>query len=144
MKRSSNSSSLYILITVFISGLTSLGLEMAASRLLGNVFGSSNLVWASIIGLILIYLTIGYWLGGKWADNHPHVSVFYQILIWTGISVAIIPLVSQPVLRFAADAFDQLQFGVMAGAFISSSDPASHPNDPSRNSFSFRHSPFHQ
>lgn len=119
MKKSSNPASLYILITVFISGLTSLGLEMAASRLLGNVFGSSNLVWASIIGLILIYLTIGYWLGGKWADNHPHASVFYQILIWTGISVAIIPLVSQPVLRFAADAFDQLQFGVMAGAFIS-------------------------
>lgn len=109
----------YLFFTVFISGLTTLGLEMAASRLLGNVFGSSNLVWASIIGLILIYLTIGYWLGGKWADNHPSPSTFYQILIWTGIAVAVIPLVSQPVLRFAADAFDQLQFGVMLGAFIS-------------------------
>jgi spermidine synthase len=119
MKLSNKISPTYLLITVFISGLTSLGLEMAASRLLGNVFGSSNLVWASIIGLILIYLTIGYWLGGKWADNHPQASVFYQILIWTGISVAIIPLVSRPVLSFAADAFDKLQLGVMLGAFIS-------------------------
>lgn len=119
MSRSSNSSTTFILITVFISGMTSLGLEMAASRLLGNVFGSSNLVWACIIGLILIYLTIGYWLGGKWADNKPYGNVFYQILMWAGISTAVIPLVSQPVLRFAADAFDQLQFGIMIGAFLS-------------------------
>lgn len=109
----------YILFTVFISGLTTLGLEMAASRLLGNVFGSSNLVWASIIGLILIYLTLGYWLGGKWADNKPDPVIFYQILVWTGISIAVIPLISQPILRFAADAFDQLRLGVMLGSFIS-------------------------
>lgn len=109
----------YLLITVFISGLTTLGLEMAASRLLGNVFGTSNLVWASIIGLILIYLTVGYWLGGRWADARPEPAVFFQILVWTSASIAIIPLVSQPVLRFAADAFDNLQLGMMLGAFIS-------------------------
>ena len=109
----------YLLFTVFISGFTTLGLEMAASRLLGNVFGTSNLVWASIIGLILIYLTVGYWVGGRWADAQPEPAVFFQILVWTGTSIAIIPLVSQPVLRFAADAFDNLQLGMMLGAFIS-------------------------
>lgn len=104
---------------VFISGMCSLAVEMAASRLLGNVFGSSNLVWASIIGLILIYLTVGYFVGGRWADKDPRPEVFYQILLWAGCSVVIIPIVSKPILRFAADAFDQLQLGVLAGSFIS-------------------------
>lgn len=109
----------YILLTVFISGLVSLGIEMAASRLLGNVFGTSNLVWASIIGLILIYLTVGYYIGGKWADRRPEPSLFFRILTWSGISVAVIPLVSQPVLKLASNAFDELNLGILLGSFVS-------------------------
>jgi predicted membrane-bound spermidine synthase len=105
-------------ITIFISGMTSLGVEMAASRLLGNVFGSSNVVWASIIGLILIYLTVGYFIGGKFADRYPRQDVFYQILLWASLSTALIPLISSPLMRLAADAFDELNFGVLAGSFV--------------------------
>ena len=109
----------YLFIAVFISGLTSLAIEMAASRLLGNVFGTSNLVWASIIGLILIYLAAGYFVGGSWADRSHSERTFYQIMIWAAISTAVIPVISQPVLSIAADAFDQLQLGILFGSFAS-------------------------
>lgn len=105
-------------ISVFFSGLTSLAVEMAASRLLGNYFGASNLVWASIIGLILIYLTAGYFLGGYWADRSPRFTTFYQILAWGAFSVGLVPIISRPVLRFAASAFDELQLGVLFGSFL--------------------------
>ncbi|GAP20166.1 spermidine synthase [Leptolinea tardivitalis] len=108
----------YLLFTVFISGLTSLAVEMAASRLMGNYFGSSNLVWASIIGLILIYLTVGYFIGGSWADRSPRYGTLYRILAWAGLSVAVIPAISRPVLRWAADAFDAMQLGVLFGSFV--------------------------
>ena len=106
-------------ISVFFSGLTSLALEMSASRLLGGVFGTSNLVWASIIGLILIYLAAGYFLGGYWADRSPYQKTFYKILIWAGLSIIFIPIVSKPILRMAANAFDALQLGAMFGSFLS-------------------------
>ena len=104
---------------VFIAGAASLAVEMASSRLLGNVFGTSNLVWASIIGLILIYLAVGYFLGGRWADRYASNKNFYRILIWAAISIGVIPVVSRPVLRLAADAFDQLQLGILFGSFTS-------------------------
>ncbi len=107
----------YLYLTVFVSGMTTLGIEFAASRLLGSVFGTSNLVWAAIIGLILIYLTVGYYLGGRWADKNPSYVVFYTILIWGAFTAGIVPFVARPVLIAAADAFDQLQIGVLLGAF---------------------------
>lgn len=107
----------YLYFTVFISGMTSLAVEFLASRLLGNVFGTSNLVWASIIGLILIYLTLGYFIGGRWADRSPRPQTFFAILAWGAFCVGIIPVVAHPVLRVAADAFDQLQLGVLFGSF---------------------------
>jgi len=107
----------YLYFTVFVSGMTTLGIEFAASRLLGSVFGTSNLVWASIIGLILIYLTVGYFVGGKWADRHPKFDVFYSILICGAFAAGLVPFIARPVLYTAADAFDQLQVGVLLGAF---------------------------
>jgi predicted membrane-bound spermidine synthase len=108
----------YLYLAVFFSGLTSLAVEMAASRLLGNYFGASNLVWASIIGLILIYLTAGYFLGGYWADRSPRFSTFFQILVWGAFAVGMVPVVARPVLRYAASAFDELQMGVLLGSFV--------------------------
>lgn len=107
----------YIYLTVFVSGMTTLGIEFAASRLLGSVFGTSNLVWASIIGLILIYLTVGYTLGGRWADKDPSQTKFYTLLLWGSFTAGIVPFIARPVLMAAADAFDQLQVGVLLGAF---------------------------
>ncbi len=107
----------YLYFTVFASGMTTLAVELSASRLLGNVFGTSNLVWASIIGLILIYLTGGYFLGGRWADRSPHYRSMYLILAWGAFLIGLVPLPARTVLRMAAEAFDQLQVGVLFGSF---------------------------
>lgn len=108
----------YILFTVFTSGMTTLAAELAAGRLIGNVFGTSNLVWASIIGLILIYLTLGYFLGGKWADQNPTTTAMYRILAWAAFTIGLVPYIAQPVLKYAATAFEALSVGIMAGSFI--------------------------
>jgi len=108
----------YLLFTVFVSGMTTLAAELAAGRLIGNVFGTSNLVWASIIGLILIYLTAGYFLGGKWADKNPTPGAMYRILAWGAFTIGLVPYIAGPVLRSAATAFEALSVGIMAGSFI--------------------------
>lgn len=105
-------------VTVFTGGMTTLAVEMAASRLLGAFFGTSNLVWAAIIGLILVYLTAGYFIGGRWADRSRSPATFYTIAIMGAFLCGAIPLVAHPVLTAAANALYVLNAGVVAGAFI--------------------------
>ncbi len=107
----------YLYFTVFCAGMTSLAIEFGAARLLGNTFGTSNLVWASIIGLILIYLTCGYFIGGYWADRSPKLKTMYGILACGAFAAGLVPFIARPVLRLAADAFDQLKVGILFGSF---------------------------
>ncbi len=95
----------YLYVTAFAGGLVSLAIELAASSLLRPHFGTANLVWAAIIGLILLYLTAGYFLGGRWADRSPHPSTLYQIVAWAAFLVGIIPFAARPVLSLASPGF---------------------------------------
>ena len=108
----------YLYFAVFMSGMTTLAAELSASRLLGNVFGTSNLVWASIIGLILLYLTVGYFIGGRWADRSPSAATFYTILTWGAFTVGLIPIASRPMLLWAARGMEVLNAPVAGGAFL--------------------------
>jgi spermidine synthase len=108
----------YLYFTVFVSGMTTLAAELSASRLIGNVFGTSNLVWASIIGLILIYLTLGYFLGGRWADRWPDAASMFRVLAWGAFTLGVVPYIANPVLRFAAKAFEGLDVAIWLGSFV--------------------------
>lgn len=108
----------YLLFTVFVAGLVTLAVELSASRLLGNIFGTSNLVWANVIGLILLYLAAGYFIGGRWADRSPRPATFYGLLTVAAGLAGLVPLVARPVLRAAAEAMATLDAGVAGGSFL--------------------------
>ncbi len=108
--------SLYLI--AFVSGMTTLAIELSASRLLGNVFGNSNLVWANVIGLMLLYLTVGYYLGGCLADRLPRADALLQIVLWAAFLSALIPLIARPVIARAAQAVFGAEAAVALGSFI--------------------------
>lgn len=108
----------YLNVTVFVAGMTTLAIELSASRLLGNVFGTSNIVWANIIGLILVYLAAGYFIGGRWADRSPYADTFYRLIAWGAFTAGLIPIVARPVLLNAARAVERLDSAVMIGSFL--------------------------
>ena len=111
-------SSRFLYLIVFISGMTTLAVELAASRLLGPAFGTGNIVWANVIGLMLLYLTIGYFVGGRWADRSPYRLTLYQIIVWGAFLSALIPLVARPVVSAAGQAVSQLDAGLALGSFF--------------------------
>jgi spermidine synthase len=107
-----------LLSLVFISGMASLGVEFGASRLLAPYFGTSLYVWGVLIGLVLIYLSAGYVIGGRLADRHPHAEVLYQVTAWAGLWIGLIPLVSYPILLASQQGFRDLSVGLVAGTLL--------------------------
>ncbi len=105
-----------LLLLVFWSGLVTLGAELAASRLLAPFFGTSTLVWAALIGLILVYLSIGYWLGGRWADRSPRYETMIGIVTAAAVLVGVVPVIASPVLRLSVEGFAALNAGLLLGS----------------------------
>lgn len=102
----------YLVVTALIAGMTTLGVEVSAQRMVANVYGSSDVVWASIIALVLGYVTIGYFIGGRLADRLPSAPLFYQIVVIAAGVLALVPYVLRPVLYQAAASF--LRFDIPA------------------------------
>ncbi|MEO8744577.1 MAG: fused MFS/spermidine synthase [Candidatus Dormiibacterota bacterium] len=107
-----------LLPLVFVSGMASLAAEFGASRLLAPYFGTSLYVWGVLIGLILIYLSAGYVIGGRIADRHPRDELLYQLTAWAGLWIGLIPLVSYPILLASQQGFKDLSAGLVAGTLL--------------------------
>ncbi len=58
-------------LLVFSAGAVLMGLEIAGSRVLAPHFGNSVFVWGSLISVFLVALSLGYYFGGRIADQHP-------------------------------------------------------------------------
>jgi spermidine synthase len=108
-----------LILLVFVSGASSLAVELSASRLLAPYFGTSLFVWANLIGLILLYLTIGYYLGGRLADRYPRPEVLYTLTIIAAFLISLIPFISKPILEWSQSSFATYSVGVFYGSLIS-------------------------
>ncbi|HET6998921.1 MAG TPA: fused MFS/spermidine synthase [Solirubrobacterales bacterium] len=103
---------------VFVVGAASLGVEIAAARLLAPYFGASTIVWANTIGVVLVALSVGYWFGGRYADRHPHLRGLCLLVLAASLLIAVVPFAARPFLGFSVDAFDTVSVGGFAGSLF--------------------------
>lgn len=107
-----------VLPLVFVAGMGSLAVEFCAARLLAPYFGTSLYVWGVLIGLILLYLSAGYVLGGRLADRRPDADLLFQLTAWAGLWVGVVPLVSYPILLASQRGFATLSAGLVLGTLL--------------------------
>src|SRR4051812_49675698 len=80
---------------VFVAGISTLGAEIAAARLIAPAFGASTVVWANTIAIVLVALAGGYWLGGRVAGPPPptpRVAVTAPLRAAVGAALPLLPL----------------------------------------------------
>ena len=81
-----------LIIIAFISGASFMIIELAANRVLAPWFGNSLFTWTGLIGVILIAMSIGYYLGGWLADRKSDYLTLSHLLAASSVSILLIPL----------------------------------------------------
>ncbi|MEF8907367.1 MAG: fused MFS/spermidine synthase [Haloarculaceae archaeon] len=87
---------------VFASGVSSMGLEILAGRLLAPTFGSSVFTWGSVIGVFLAALAAGYWLAGRRAAEGASRGALSSLLLLAAAYVAFVMVAAQPLVGWLA------------------------------------------
>jgi len=78
-------------LLVFLGGFVVMVLEIIGARYLAKDFGGSFYIWVSQIGVILIALALGYYVGGALADRFERVSFLAWLLVPAGILTLFVP-----------------------------------------------------
>ncbi|MGK2877304.1 MAG: spermidine synthase [Solirubrobacterales bacterium] len=105
-------------LLVFVVGAAALGIEIAAVRLLAPYFGASEVVWANTIGVVLVALSLGYWLGGKIGDRRPYMSDLCAAVMIGSALTAALPFVARPLLDVGVEALDSVSAGAFVGSLL--------------------------
>lgn len=105
-------------VLVFIGGMCSMFLEMSASRLLAPYFGTSLFIWANLIGLVLIYLSAGYFLGGRLADRYPSMRLLSILTTIAALAAGLIPFISKPVLDWSVSGMTEVNASVFYSSLL--------------------------
>lgn len=105
-------------IIIFVVNIVYMVLELIASRILSPYFGSSNLVWTSVIGIILLSTSIGNYFGGKFADNNNPDKCMKIILGITGVIIMLIPIIQIKILNIIVLYIHSIKIGAIVATLI--------------------------
>ena len=100
--------------TIFLSSAILLVLEITAGRLIAPYVGVSIYSWTSIIGVILAGLSLGNWLGGRWADRGGGERDTGIILALAGV----FSLFSLLALTIVAPVLQNSQLDLVSSSFL--------------------------
>lgn len=114
--KNNNSGTLFerigLYVTVFITGASVMVIELLGTRMIAPFYGASLYVWSSLISVTMIALSLGYFVGGHWADRSKQTGLSLIIAL-AAFMTLMIPWATRPILLLT----DQL--GLRAGAFTS-------------------------
>ncbi len=90
-------------VIVFVCGAALMALEIVAARVLAPALGNSIFVWGSVISIVMVALSLGYWLGGQLADRRSPARALAPVIAAAGVLTVLAPVIAAAVLPWAAD-----------------------------------------
>ncbi|MBI4929334.1 MAG: fused MFS/spermidine synthase [Bacteroidetes bacterium] len=98
----------------FLEGASVMAAELLGAKMLAPYFGSSLYVWASVLGITLGGLAMGYFAGGVFSQKKNNEKNLYAVLLASAIFLILMPLTAKEIMLHTAG------FSLLASILISS------------------------
>ena len=107
-----------LMIIIFLVNAVYMILELIASRVLSPYCGSSNLVWTSVIGIILLSSSVGNYIGGIIADKGELKKNIKIILLMSVMFILFILIAQTPLLSLISKIISNIKAGAIFSTVI--------------------------
>lgn len=105
-------------IIAFFCGAVVMAFEIVGSRMLGPFVGTSMFAWTSIIGVILLSLSFGYYWGGRIADMRPRADILSLFIFIAALFIFVTVFLKEPVLQILLNSIDNIHVVSLMASFI--------------------------
>lgn len=105
-------------IILFVLNAVEMVLELVAARLLSPYFGNSNFVWTAIIGIILLAMSLGNIIGGKFASKKQPRFWAGLFLLFASIYISLTPIIDAPILQSIKEGNMGTQFASVLSSIL--------------------------
>lgn len=84
-----------LLFLTFSEGAAVMVTELTGARMLAPLYGSTLYVWGAVIGVTLLSLTAGYWLGGRLSRRSGVIDMVCGFLLLAALLIVAMPFLAQ-------------------------------------------------
>lgn len=92
-----------LLLLAFTEGATVMIAQIAGAKMLAPMYGSSLYVWGAVIGITLVSLTAGYYLGGLLSYRQRRRELVYWCMLIAGLLIVLMPTAAHTLMTMVGD-----------------------------------------
>lgn len=108
----------------FFSGFITMALEMMIGRSFIPYFGGTIYTWGALIAVFLIGMTIGYVIGGRMADRHPHGRIVPVLFFLSTFTILFVPFQGEAIINLILDHVEDLRYAALLASVLLAAVPA--------------------
>jgi nitrate/nitrite transporter NarK len=109
---------LALYLTSILCGFCMMALEIVGARYLQPIFGSSIDVWAAIISVFILSLSVGYVIGGWLADRMRSNLPLAVVIVAAAVFFCLIPVYGMRFMELLGPSLHNSRFGVLIAALV--------------------------
>ncbi len=92
-----------LLLLAFTEGAAVMIAQIAGAKMLAPLYGSSLYVWGAVIGITLVSLTAGYFLGGLLSYRERRREMVYWFMLIAGLLIVLMPTAAHALMTMVGD-----------------------------------------